>query len=78
MRLVVERTQHLEAPPRRRLRYKGQLAETARYSFALPLWRGADFFRADTTLYNYVSARARQWLIDRYPSWLAFKLFQTK
>lgn len=41
-------------------------------------WQGADFFRADTTLYNYVSARARQWLLDHYPAWLAFKPVQTK
>lgn len=41
-------------------------------------WQGADFFRADTTLCNYVSARAREWLLDRYPAWIAFKPVQTK
>jgi hypothetical protein len=41
-------------------------------------WQGADFFRADTTLYNYVSARARQWLLERCPAWLAFKPVKTK
>jgi hypothetical protein len=41
-------------------------------------WQGADFFRADTTLYNYISFRARQWLLERYPAWLACKPVQTK
>jgi hypothetical protein len=40
-------------------------------------WQGADFFRADTTLYNYVSPRARQWLLDRYPPWVSFLPVQT-
>jgi hypothetical protein len=41
-------------------------------------WKGKDFFGADTTLYNYVSSRARKWLIDRYPAWVAFRPVQTK
>jgi hypothetical protein len=41
-------------------------------------WNGADFFRADTTLQNYVSPRARQWLLDRHPAWIAFEPVQTR
>lgn len=41
-------------------------------------WNGADFFRANTTLHNYVSPRARQWLLDRYPAWISFQPVQTK
>ena len=41
-------------------------------------WQGMDFFHADTTLYNYVSARARQWLLDHHPAWVRCKPIQTK
>jgi len=41
-------------------------------------WQGADFFRADTTLYNYVSARARHWLLEHYPAWLSVKPVQIR
>ena len=41
-------------------------------------WQGTDFFSADITLFNYVSPRARQWLLDRYPAWLAFRPVLTK
>jgi hypothetical protein len=41
-------------------------------------WQGADFFRADTTLHNYFLARARRWLLDRYPGCLAFHPVETK
>lgn len=41
-------------------------------------WRGADFFRANTTLHNYVSFRARQWLLEKYPAWLSCEPVETK
>jgi len=41
-------------------------------------WKGSDFFRADTTLYTYVSPHARHWLLERYPAWLACTPVQTK
>jgi hypothetical protein len=45
-------------------------------------WQGADFFCPDNTPYHkdrhYVSARARQWLLNHFPAWLAFEPAQTK
>ena len=36
-------------------------------------WRGLDFFRGDTTLRLYVTSRARLWLLDHFPAWVAFE-----
>lgn len=38
--------------------------------------RGYDFFRGDKSLYHYVSPGAREWLLSRFPAWVAFKSVQ--
>jgi hypothetical protein len=39
----------------------------------LSSWDGADLFRAKDAGYNYVSARAKQWLEKRIPEWVRFE-----
>jgi hypothetical protein len=39
----------------------------------LSSWGGADLFKAKGAGYNYVSARARQWLEKRVPEWVRFE-----
>jgi len=39
----------------------------------LASWDGTDFFRAKGVLYDYVSGRAKRWLEETTPEWVAFE-----
>jgi len=36
-------------------------------------WNGCDWFGGDTTLYRYVTQRARDWIEPRYAEWVSFR-----
>jgi hypothetical protein len=45
------------------------------YHLVLSSWDGSDFVvgREERPIYNYVSARARDWLMQNAPEWVAFE-----
>ena len=51
----------------------GPLSWDVSIHLVLSSWDGADLFRAKGVGYNYLSARAKQWLEQQVPEWVGFE-----